>query len=126
MEFRDRKFVKSVIVITHDLSVLAQIADTIMVMYAGRLAEKTSTDTIVNAPLHPYTRALIASLPEVGVRYDTASLTGIPGRPPSLADAPVGCRFRDRCPLATARCASRPPFVEVEPGHRVACWEVAA
>ena len=125
MEFRDRKFVKSAIVITHDLSILAQIADSIMVMYAGRMAEKAATGTIVDAPLHPYTRALIASLPEVGVRYDTAPLTGIPGRPPSLTDAPKGCRFRDRCPFATDRCAQQPPFRQVRPGHFVACWIVA-
>ena len=125
MEFRDRKFVKSAIVITHDLSILAQIADSIMVMYAGRMAEKAATGTIVDAPLHPYTRALIASLPEVGVRYDTAPLTGIPGRPPSLTDAPKGCRFRDRCPFATDRCAQQPPFRQVRPGHFVACWKVA-
>ncbi len=125
MEFRDRKFVKSMIVITHDLSILAQIADSIMVMYAGRMAEKAATDTIINAPLHPYTRALIASLPEVGVRYDTASLTGIPGRPPSLTSAPAGCRFRDRCPFASDRCAQQPPFQQARPGHFVACWKAA-
>ncbi len=98
MEFRDRGFVKSVIAITHDLSILAQIADSIMVMYAGRLAEKASAADIVNSPLHPYTRMLLASLPEVGVRYDKVTLTGIPGRPPSLVDPPRGWRYGDRCP----------------------------
>src|SRR6516165_4458899 len=77
VEFRDRKFVKTVIVITHDLSVLAQIADTILVMYAGRLAEKAPTAAIINKPRHPYTKLLIASLPEVGVRYAERRLTGI-------------------------------------------------
>ena len=67
------------IAITHDLSILAQIADSILVMYAGRLAEKASTGTIVKAPLHPYTQMLLASLPEVGVRHDQATLTGIAG-----------------------------------------------
>jgi peptide/nickel transport system ATP-binding protein len=123
MEFRDRGFVKSVIAITHDLSVLAQIADTIMVMYAGRLAEKASTDTIVNAPLHPYTQLLLKSLPEVGVRYDKATLAGIPGRPPALLNPPAGCRFAERCPFAFRRCAEQPPFVQVKPGHFVACWK---
>jgi len=123
LEFRDRKFVKSVIAITHDLSVLAQVADSITVMYAGRLAEKASTDTIVNEPLHPYTQALIASFPEVGVRHDQTTLTGIPGRPPSLADPPAGCRFRDRCPFAFAKCTQTPPFEEIRPGHHVACWK---
>ena len=125
LEFRDRKFVKSIIAITHDLAILAQIADTITIMYAGRLAEKASTDTIVNSPLHPYTQALIASLPEVGVRHDQTTLTGIPGRPPSLVNPPTGCRFRDRCPFAFAKCGETPPFEEVKPGHYVACWKVS-
>jgi peptide/nickel transport system ATP-binding protein len=125
LEFRDRGYVKSAITITHDLSILAQVADTIAIMYAGRLAEKASTDTIVNEPLHPYTQALIASLPEVGVRHDKTTLTGIPGRPPSLVNPPVGCRFRDRCPFAFAKCTETPPFEEVKPGHHVACWKVS-
>jgi len=125
VEFRDRGYVKSLIAITHDLAILAQIADSITIMYAGRLAEKAATDTIVNEPLHPYTQALIASLPEVGVRHDTTTLTGIPGRPPSLANPPAGCRFRDRCPFAFAKCTETPPFEEVKPGHYVACWKVS-
>ena len=125
LEFRDRGFVKSVIVITHDLSILAQIADSITIMYAGRLAEKASTETIVNDSLHPYTQALIASLPEVGMRHDQATLTGIPGRPPSLVNPPTGCRFRDRCPFAFDKCTQTPPFEEVKPGHHVACWKVS-
>jgi peptide/nickel transport system ATP-binding protein len=126
VEFRDRGFVKSMIVITHDLAVLAQVADTILVMYAGKLAEKAPTEEIVSNPQHPYTRMLISSLPEVGVRYAETELKGIPGRPPSLLGPPTGCRFRDRCPLATAQCNEQPPFVPVAPGHFVACWKVAA
>ena len=122
VEFRDRGFVKSAIVITHDLAILYQIADTILVMYAGKLAEKASAATIVHAPKHPYTKLLLSSLPEVGARYETTRLTGIPGRPPSLIDPPSGCRFRDRCPLASAKCVEEPPFVEIAPGHEVACW----
>jgi len=125
MDFRDRGFVKSVIAITHDLSILAQVADSILVMYAGRLAEKASTDIIVKAPLHPYTQMLLASLPEVGVRHDQVTLTGIPGRPPSLVSPPPGCRFADRCPFAREKCAETPPFVQVQPGHQVACWKVS-
>ncbi len=124
--FRDRGFVKSMIVITHDLSVLYQIADTILVMYAGKLAEKASADEIVAAPRHPYTRLLISSLPEVGVRYAEQRLSGIAGRPPSLLGPPAGCRFRDRCPLASERCVQEPPFVDVGGGHTVACWNVSA
>jgi peptide/nickel transport system ATP-binding protein len=126
VEFRDRRFVKSMIVITHDLSVLYQIADTILVMYAGKLAEKAPAETIVDAPAHPYTRMLLSSLPEVGVRYAEKRLSGIPGRPPSLLDPPTGCRFRARCPLAFERCAEEPPFVEVAPGQKAACWKAAA
>ncbi|MFF3439352.1 ABC transporter ATP-binding protein [Streptosporangium sp. NPDC002721] len=122
-EFRDRGFVRSMIFITHDISLTYQIADTIMIMYAGRLAEKAPADVIVGEPRHPYTRMLISSLPEVGVRHAERRLSGIPGRPPSLLDPPSGCRFRDRCPLAFGRCAEDPPPVEVAPGHHVACWK---
>ncbi|MET0479335.1 MAG: oligopeptide/dipeptide ABC transporter ATP-binding protein, partial [Actinomycetota bacterium] len=109
--------------ITHDLSLVYQIADSIIVMYAGKLAEKAPTDTLVAAPRHPYTRMLIGALPEVGVRYDTKQLTGIPGSPPTLLDPPTGCRFRDRCPLAFEKCVEQPPFLEVAPDHSVACWK---
>ena len=120
--FRDQKFVRSMIVVTHDVSILYQIADTLAVMYAGKLAEKAATDVMMQRAKHPYTRMLIASLPEVGVRYTEHKLTGIAGTPPSLLNPPTGCRFRDRCPLAIEQCAEEPPFVEVEPGHSVACW----
>jgi len=123
VEFRDREFVKSMIVITHDISILYQIADSIMVMYAGQLAEKASTDVIIHSPRHPYTRLLISSLPKVGVKYSEKRLTGIPGKPPLLLDPPTGCRFRERCPVAFGKCQEEPPFVEIEQGHFVACWK---
>ncbi|GAA3030655.1 ABC transporter ATP-binding protein [Streptosporangium longisporum] len=123
VEFRDRGFVRSMIFITHDISLTYQIADTIMIMYAGKLAEKAPAGVIVSEPRHPYTRMLISSLPEVGVRHAERRLSGIPGRPPSLLDPPTGCRFRDRCPLAFERCAEEPPPIEVAPGHHVACWK---
>jgi peptide/nickel transport system ATP-binding protein len=122
LEFRERSFVKSVVVVTHDLAILYQVADTILIMYAGRLAEKAPAETIVNAPRHPYTKLLIRSLPEVGVRYEEHRLSGLPGAPPQLLDPPAGCRFRERCPLARACCAEQPPFREIAPGHHVACW----
>ena len=104
VEFRDRELVRSMIVITHDMSILSQIADTITVMYAGKLAEKAADRRRSSTrPRHPYTRLLISSLPEVGVRYADKRLTGIPGSPPALLDPPVGCRFRARCPLADAQ-----------------------
>ena len=126
VEFRDRGFVKSTIVITHDLSILYQVADTILVMYAGKLVEKGSAAEITEDPRHPYTKLLIASLPEVGVRFEERRLTGIAGRPPSLLRPPTGCRFRARCPLATEECAEEPPFVEIAPGRYAACWKAAA
>jgi peptide/nickel transport system ATP-binding protein len=125
VEFRNRGFVKSMIVITHDLSILYQIADTIMVMYAGKLAEKAPADEIIPSPQHPYTQLLLSSLPEVGVRYAEKRLSGIPGRPPSLLEPPEGCRFRARCPLAFEKCAEEPPFVRDDEGRSAACWKVA-
>jgi peptide/nickel transport system ATP-binding protein len=123
VSFRDHGFVKSMMVITHDMSILYQIADSILVMYAGKLAEKAPTSVVIERPLHPYTRMLVSSLPEVGVRYSDKKLTGIPGSPPSLLNPPTGCRFRARCPLAFAKCAEEPPFVEVDTDHAVACWK---
>jgi peptide/nickel transport system ATP-binding protein len=125
VEFRDRGFVKSMIVITHDLSILHQMADSILVMYAGRLAEKASAETIVDDSRHPYTQLLLGSLPEVGVRYAERRLKGIPGRPPSLLEPPEGCRFKGRCPFAMDKCDEQPPFCPLEPGHEAACWKAA-
>lgn len=124
VEFRNQECCKSAIVITHDISILYQIADSILIMYAGQLAEKAPTDVIINSSRHPYTKLLISSLPEIGVKYAEKRLTGIPGRPPALLDPPTGCRFRDRCPVAFAKCLEEPPFTEIEPDHFVACWKV--
>jgi peptide/nickel transport system ATP-binding protein len=123
VEFRNQKIVKSMIVVTHDISILYQIADSILVMYAGKLAEKASTEVIINRPRHPYTKLLISSLPKVGERYSVKKMTGLPGTPPMLLKPPVGCRFKDRCPVAFAKCSEEPPFIEVEKGHFVACWK---
>jgi peptide/nickel transport system ATP-binding protein len=119
-------YVKSTILITHDLAILAQIADEIMIMYAGKPAERARTEAIVSRPAHPYTKMLIGSLPEVGVRFAEKRLKGIAGRPPSLLNPPKGCRFRDRCPLAFAKCAEDPPYTEIAPGHWAACWKAGA
>ena len=123
VEFRDREIVKSLIVITHDISILYQIADSIMIMYAGKLAEKASTEVIINSPRHPYTKLLISSLPDIGVKYSQRKLRGIPGKPPLLLEPPTGCRFRERCPVAFKKCLEKPPFIEIEKGHFVACWK---
>ena len=127
VEFRDREFVKSTIVITHDLSILYQIADTILVMYAGKLVEKAPADERSRPARCTRTRSSCSRRcrrSASGTRSER--LTGIPGRPPSLLDPPPGCRFRDRCPLAFEKCAEEPPFVEVEPGRYAACWKAAA
>jgi peptide/nickel transport system ATP-binding protein len=123
VEFRDQDCCNSAIVITHDISILYQIADSIMIMYAGQLAEKASTRAIIRSPRHPYTKLLISSLPEVGVKYSEKRLTGIPGTPPLLLDPPTGCRFRGRCPVAFEKCVEEPPFIEIERDHFVACWK---
>ncbi|MDS1270138.1 ABC transporter ATP-binding protein [Lipingzhangella sp. LS1_29] len=123
VEFRDRGYVSSMVFVSHDLALVAQIADTTMVMYAGKLAEKAPTATLVSEPRHPYTRMLLHSLPEVGVTIDERRQEGVAGNPPGLLDPPTGCRFRARCPLADDTCATEPPFVDVEPDHWVACWK---
>jgi peptide/nickel transport system ATP-binding protein len=123
VEFRNQKCCNSAIVITHDISILYQIADTIMIMYAGQVAEKASTDAIIHHPRHPYTKLLISSLPKVGVKYTQKRLTGIPGSPPLLLHPPMGCRFRERCPVAFEKCVEVPPFLELEKDHWVACWK---
>lgn len=123
VNFRDEGCCKSIIVITHDISILYQIADSIMIMYAGQLAEKASTETICGSPRHPYTKLLISSLPTIGVKYAEKQLSGIPGKPPLLLDPPAGCRFRDRCPVAFDKCVEVPPFLEIEKDHFVACWK---
>lgn len=120
--FRDHGLVGSIIVITYDISILYQVADSILVMYAGQLAERAPTEVIIRLPCHPYTRMLISTLPEIGVRYTERRLSSIPGAPPLLLNSPPGCRFRERCPVAFKRCIDVPPFVEVEGNHWVACW----
>ena len=125
VEFRNREIVRSMIVITHDISILYQIADTIMIMYAGQLAEKAPTETIIHNAWHPYTKMLISSLPKVGVKYSENKLEGIPGKPPLLLNPPKGCRFQDRCEIAFEKCVQEPPFLELEQDHYVACWRVS-
>lgn len=124
VDFRDRDIVKSMMVVTHDVSILYQVADSILIMYAGQPAERGPTEIVTHAPRHPYTHLLVGSMPQVGVRHDEQRLVGISGSPPPLIDPPSGCRFRLRCPYAFDRCESRPPFVEIAEGHSVACWKV--
>jgi peptide/nickel transport system ATP-binding protein len=109
----------AVVLIGHDMGLIAQFADTVGVMYAGRLVEIGPVAQMIAAPRHPYTRLLIDSLPGIDAKR---RLTGIPGLPPRLTDMPPGCAFAPRCPLATASCtASIPALQTVALGHRAAC-----
>jgi peptide/nickel transport system ATP-binding protein len=110
----------SLLFVTHDMAVHANLCDRLGIMYAGRLVEEGDTGDIFREPKHPYTRHLIASLPRIG---DTTAREGLKGVPPSLADPPPGCRFNPRCPLAMDICRNKvPPLVEAGPGRRVACF----
>ncbi|HEX6036151.1 MAG TPA: ABC transporter ATP-binding protein [Anaerolineales bacterium] len=109
----------TVLLVTHDMAVHANVADRVMIMYAGRIAEEAPTENIFTAPLHPYTQHLIHSLPMIGERSNKVSLRGAP---PNLANPPSGCRFHERCPYVMDICRTEvPELVTVRDGHRVAC-----
>jgi oligopeptide/dipeptide ABC transporter ATP-binding protein len=113
----------AVLLITHDLGVVAERADEVAVMYAGKIVERAVPEVIFSRPLHPYTIGLMNSLP--GAVGKTVRLQAIPGIVPSPLDWPSGCRFRTRCDRADEACADKqPPLIEVEPGHWVACLKV--
>jgi oligopeptide transport system ATP-binding protein len=108
--------------ITHDLGVVAGIADRVMVMYAGYIVEKASVDELYENSRHPYTLALLAALPRADRRRDHR-LKSIPGAPPNLLTAPVGCPFAPRCEFAIEHCRSENPILEsISDGHEIACW----
>jgi len=109
----------TVLLVTHDMAVHANVADRVMIMYAGRIVEEAETEIIFNAPLHPYTQHLIHSLPAIGDRSGKASLGGTP---PNLANPPSGCRFHPRCPRAKEICRVEvPEMIKYGGGHRAAC-----
>jgi len=110
--------------ITHDLSTVRYFAERIFVMYAGRIVEQAPVDDLLDAPRHPYTRALLAAIPDPDPDNATHYKDIPAGEPPSLLTPPPGCRFHPRCPVAIAgRCEREaPPDVNVGGGHRVACW----
>jgi len=110
----------SIIMITHDLAVVAEVADRIMVMYAGEVVETGTADQIFYDPRHPYTQGLLASVPRLD-RLDTDDLHAIPGNPPNLLELPEGCRFRDRCSQASEACLEPPPVWETKDGRRCRC-----
>jgi oligopeptide/dipeptide ABC transporter ATP-binding protein len=111
----------ALIFITHNLGIGARMCDSVAVMYAGRVIESGPVRTIFNAPVHPYTRALIESIPRLG--DGPSRLTAIDGQPPDLASLPPGCSFQPRCPRAFDRCREETPTaIDVAPGHSARCW----
>jgi peptide/nickel transport system ATP-binding protein len=116
----------SIILITHDLGVVAEMAQRVVVMYAGRKVEEAPVEQLFAQPRHPYTRGLLGSMPHLGdsVRgEDSKRLVEIPGMVPSLKDEQPGCLFAPRCPNAIARCSQEaPPLTAQGPGHWAACW----
>jgi oligopeptide/dipeptide ABC transporter ATP-binding protein len=117
-----RKLYKlSIVLITHNLGLVAEIADRIAVMYAGRIMEIAPAQEIFAHPLHPYTQGLIDCVPNI--LLDQKELVTMPGAPPDLVNPPAGCRFAPRCPKVMPICREkRPPLLEHRPGHTAACW----
>jgi oligopeptide/dipeptide ABC transporter ATP-binding protein len=113
----------SIIFITHDFGIVAKMCDRVMVMYAGRVVESGPVRAIFNHPAHPYTHALLQSVPSMDERPQR--LYAIEGQPPALWDLPVGCRFAPRCPHAEARCLEEyPPFFSNGDHHSASCWRL--
>jgi oligopeptide/dipeptide ABC transporter ATP-binding protein len=111
----------TILLITHNIGVVAEIADRVAVMYAARLMELADAQTLFDEPLHPYTQALLASVPNINLVGDNLKI--MQGTPPDLINPPPGCRFHPRCSQAFERCAKEaPPFREIRPGHYAACW----
>jgi peptide/nickel transport system ATP-binding protein len=111
----------AVLIITHDLGVIAEIADEVIVMYAGKIVESAPVEALFGDPQHPYTIGLLGSIPRLDV--ERARLATIEGTVPSPNNQPKGCRFSPRCPFADRRCREEPPPLrEIETGHQVACW----
>lgn len=111
----------AMILITHDLGVVAEMADKVAVMYAGRVVEIGPVAQIFENPQHPYTIGLMSSMPALGARADR--LVTIPGVVPQATHMPAGCRFASRCPFADSTCAQTPPMQDVAAGHSAACWQ---
>jgi peptide/nickel transport system ATP-binding protein len=115
----------AIMLITHDLGVVAEMADKVIVMYAGQVVEEADVFTLFENPLHPYTQGLIASVPHLELDGDE-ELASIPGTVPSLQHMPAGCRFHARCSYATDKCTAQPPpLLEADSGHSVRCWLVS-
>jgi len=117
-----RRLGMAMLIITHDLGVIAEVADEVVVMYAGKIVESAPVDALFADPQHPYTIGLLGSIPRIEV--DRERLSTIEGSVPSPNNQPKGCRFAPRCPFADPRChAEPPPLRDLGPEHRVACWK---
>lgn len=115
-----KKLGNTIIIVTHDMGVHANISRRLGIMYAGKFVEEAGVEELFSAPLHPYTSFLIKSLPKLG---DKKAREGVPGLPPSLSELPSGCAFHPRCPMAMAICQESEPLLSEErPGHKVRCW----
>jgi oligopeptide/dipeptide ABC transporter ATP-binding protein len=114
-----------IIFITHDIGVIAEIADNTAIMYAGEVMEEGKTEHILNNPLHPYTKGLIMSVPQLDSRPDKP-LKNIPGVVPGLKDMPIGCRFNTRCPLSDSECRTLPKRICIDDSHWIRCHKVSA
>lgn len=118
-----KEFSLTIVVITHNLGLVAELADRIAVMYAGQIVEDAPAEAIFHDPLHPYTRGLISCVPNIDL--DQEKLTTMEGSPPGLVDPPIGCSFASRCPLVMGRCRlQEPELKEHRPGHKAACWKI--
>ena len=121
MDTLRRKTGTAILLITHDLAVVAETAEHVVVMYAGRIVEEADVKTLFNHPLHPYTQGLMRSIPGV-VKSDRTRLEAIPGVVPNLLSLPRGCKFNDRCTRAFDRCFEAEPGLIQTDGHSVRCW----
>jgi oligopeptide/dipeptide ABC transporter ATP-binding protein len=110
-----------ILLISHDITVVEQVCDRVLVMYAGRIVEDLPATALRTEARHPYTRALLAAVPDMTTDR-TLPLTVIPGRPADPANLPQGCAFAPRCPLADEQCTTDPALTDTEDGRRVACW----
>ncbi|MDY5932063.1 MAG: ABC transporter ATP-binding protein [Candidatus Ornithospirochaeta sp.] len=119
----NEKMQTAVILITHDLGVVAGMCDTVCVMYAGRIVEKATTEKLFEKPMHPYTEGLIASVPKLDAKGKSEKLFSIEGQPPNVIDLPPCCPFHPRChrTMDVCKCAY-PPVKTLEENHEVACW----
>ncbi|MCZ8517340.1 ABC transporter ATP-binding protein [Paenibacillus filicis] len=116
----NREFKTSILLITHDLGVVSEMCDRVIVMYAGQIVETGKVDELLENPRHPYTKGLLQSIPKI--EETRRRLDTIPGTVPQLGKMPAGCRFSPRCSFSTEKCGSEPTMINIGPDHHVKCW----